>query len=180
MGLKVAIVGMSPDRSGIPWGDSSWEKWGMAWDGDWAGFDRVFDIHDPEIFGDDCYPKNYRERLSHCQRLYLQRALPEFPLSITYPIDEVIQTVRVDYFQSSAAYMIALAVHERATDIALYGLNMGDDTPYGYQRANAEYMVGLAAGSGVSVHIQQPSSICKYQPEQEFTEEYPTRYGWTK
>ena len=150
----------------------------MGWDGEWARFDRVFDIHDPSIFGDDCYPKNYRERLFNCPKLYLQKALPEFPNSITYPLAEVIQTTGLDYFQSSAAYMIAMAVHEGATDIALYGLNMGDDTQYGHQRANAEYMVGLAAGAGIAIHIQQPSSLCKYKPEQEFEEYYPTRYGW--
>lgn len=180
MGLKVAIIGMSPDRQGIPWADPSWEKWGMGWDGEWSRFDRVFDIHDPSIFGDDCYPRGYKERLFNCPKLYLQRALPEYPNSITYPLDDVIETVGVDYFQSSAAYMIALAVHERASDIALFGLSMGDDTPYAYQRANAEYMVGLATGSGISVHIQQPSSICQYKAEQDFVEEYPIRYGWLK
>lgn len=181
MGLKVCIIGMSPDsRKNIPWVDSEWEKWGLAWDGDWAGFDRVFEIHDPASFCDDCYPKNYRERLSHCPRLYLQRKMPEFPGSIEYPLADVVKTVGMDYFQSSVAYMIALAVHEGAEEIAIFGASMGDDTPYGYQRANAEYMVGLAAGSGITVHIEQPSALCQYQPEQEFIEDYPLRYGWTE
>ena len=133
MGLKVCIIGMSPDsRKNIPWVDSEWEKWGLAWDGDWAGFDRVFEIHDPATFGDDCYPKNYRERLSHCPKLYLQRKMPEFPGSIEYPLADVVKTVGMDYFQSSVAYMIALAIYEGAEEIGIYGVEMNDD--YGYQR----------------------------------------------
>ncbi len=180
MGLKVAIVGMSPDRNGIPWADPEWEKWGMPWDGEWARFDRAFELHDPSSFGDDCYPKGYKERLFNIPKLYLQRKQDEFPNSLTYPLGEVIESVGMDYFQSSAAYMIALAAHEGASDIAIYGLSMGDDTPYGYQRANAEYLIGIASGSGITVHIQKPTSLCQYQPEQDFVDEYPLRYGWIK
>ena len=167
MALKVAIVGLSPGtHDAAPWTDQSWQKWGMPWDWRWAELDRCFEVHQPEIlFGED-YPPDYRDRLENCAGLVLQR---------DYPIDAVIKTIGRDYFQSSVAYMLALAIHEGATEIGLWGVEMGDDTPYAHQRANAEFLIGLAIGKGIKVSMADP--LCSYRKET-FEYDYPHRYGW--
>ena len=168
MGLKVAIVGLSPDtHDKAPFGNPEWQTWGMAWDGDWARLDRVFEMH-AEIDPED-YPKGYLERLEYANPV----------TQANYPLDAVIKTVGRDYFQSSIAYMLALAIHEGAEEIAIFGCSMGDDTDYGYQRANAEYLVGVAVGRGIHVHIESPSALCEYKPEA-LRYHYPTRYGWAE
>ena len=176
MALKVAIVGMSPATHDLaPFGDREWETWGLPWDGDWSRMTRTFEIHDAKLFDDrGFYPPGYRERLEHCPGLYLQRGMVEYPDAVPYPLEAVTAAIGRDYFQSSVAYMIALAIHEGASEIALCGVDMGDDTEYGYQKANAEYLLGIAAGRGIRVHIPEVSPVCKYAP----VFDYKTRYGW--
>jgi hypothetical protein len=161
MALKVAIVGLwSETRGLVPWDDQEWEKWGVAWDVDAFKMDRVFEPHAacewPEYAKSD-----YIERLSMMPRLYLQEKHPQLPNSEAYPFDAVSQTAG-DWLESSVAYMLALAIHEGAQEIGLYGVSMAADEEYGYQRPNAAYLVGLARGRGIKVHIPGQSSLCKY------------------
>ena len=178
MALKVAIVGLSPSTHDLaPWTDPAWEKWGLPWDGYWAMLDRTFEIHDESLFDTDYYAKGYPASLENCPRLYIQKPLAWLPEATVYPLEQVIADIGIDYFQSSVAYMLALAIHEKASEIALWGVDMGDDTEYNHQRANAEYLIGLARGRGIKVHIPAVSPVCKYVNEL-FVEDYPARYGW--
>lgn len=181
MDLKVAIVGLSPaSHDAAPWGDPDWQKWGLPWDGHWTKFDRLFEIHDPRwiVANAGKYPADYIERLNDCGRLYMQGKHPAFPDAMAYPLDSVVATVG-DYFQSSIAYMLALAIHEKATEIALFGVDMGDDTEYVHQRANGEYLIGLARGRGIKVRIHETSPLCRYKEDMSI-DSYPKRYGWEK
>ena len=172
MALKVAIVGLSPSREGMPWGDYTWEKWGLPWDVEhWAKYDRLFEIHDARELR--TFPIDYLDRLNDCGRLYMQAAYPDFPDATVYPFDDVQKAIGPLYFESTVAYMLALAIAEGAKEIALYGVDMGDDTPHGFQKANAEYFIGMARGKGIKVHIPASSPLCKYSGE--FG--YKTRYG---
>jgi hypothetical protein len=176
MALKVAIVGLAPSgRAYVPWNDPAWEKWGLPWDWEHSRMDRCFEIHSPDLFTADLYPKDYSERLKDCPMLYLQQAMSEYPQALAYPLDAVIADVGIDYFQSSVAYMLGLAILEGADEISIYGVEMADNSEYAYQKPNCEYLIGLAVGRGIKVSVAGP--LCKYTPAQ-LDIHYPTRYGW--
>lgn len=177
MGLKVAIVGMSDSCELAPWGDPSWQKWGLPWhDGYWPKFDRLFEMHDMRLLTGEHSKRRYGylEYLQECDvPLYTQE---------NYPIDEVAETIGAYYFNSSIAYMMALAIHEGAKEISIFGVDMKGDDEYGYQRPNMEYLIGLAREKGIKVNILEDSPLCKFQSTGiRFYDHVPTyvkRYGW--
>jgi hypothetical protein len=165
--MKVAIVGLSPSHEFAPWGDPAWEKWGLGWDTDWPRLDRVFEMH--SHFADD--GTDYVERLKCCPRLYMQAKY--LPNATEYPLEAVGKTCGA-YWESSIAYAMALAIHEGAEEIALFGIDMKSGEEHGYQKPNMEYLIGLAKGKGIKVHIPETSPLLKFSGE--FG--YAGRYGW--
>jgi hypothetical protein len=173
MALKVAIVGLSPaSHSLAPWGSDEWEVWGLAWDGYWAGMDRVFEMHDMALLKKHYAGKPYFAKLQEMhQTLYMPESVYE---NVTrYPLEAVIESVG-DYFCSSIAYMLALAIHEKADEIAIYGVDMKANEEYAYQRPNIEYLIGLARGRGIKVTIPDQSPLCKFNSHVDF---FVGRYG---
>jgi len=168
--LKVAIVGLSNSSHHLaPWGDKSWQLWGLAWDSDWIHFHRTFEMHDLSEL-----KAGYVESLEHRTGLYTQWADGFIPNSKQYPFDAVAESVG-DYWCSSIAYMMALAIHEGAEEIGIYGVDMKADDEYGYQKPNMEYLVGLARGKGIKVHIPACSPLCKFVSVPDV--QYAGRYG---
>lgn len=171
MALKVAIVGLWSETHDLaPWDDPAWEKWGLGWDSDVFRMDRVIEIHKAHEW-EGFTPPDYVERLNMVPRLYLQEPHPGLPKAEIFPIAEVAKTTG-DYFSSSVGYLMALAIHEGAEEIGIYGVAMEGHDEYGYQRPNMEYLVGLARGRGIKVHIPEQSPLCKYARQYGYTKGY--------
>ncbi len=185
MGLKVCIVGLAPStHDAAPWDDKTWQKWGLPWDGYWARMDRLFEMHDLRLIkGQHArYVPDYLDRLRACDvPLYMQQAYDEIPNAKAFPFDEVGATTG-HYWNSSIAYLMAMAIHEGAEEISIYGVDMDKGEEYAYQRPNMEYLIGLARGKGIKVFIPEASPLCKFQPTGiRFYDHMPTytdRYGW--
>jgi len=168
---KVAICGSaSTSAHKAPVDDDSFDIWGLAWRSDLKRCDRAFDMH-PIDASRKRIPPNYKEFLAAKNiPIFHVDALPEVPLSIRYPIEEVIAFfsetdpgfANGNYFVSSIAYMIALAIFEDYKEIHLYGVDLIDDDEYAHQRPNTEYLIGLARGRGIKVYIPQESALLKY------------------
>ena len=147
--MKVALAGRNTARlEGFPIGDPSWQRWGLALDVDLGPHcDVLFEIHrhywPPGAVKVMLDPDFNRP-------VYLDEAHPQIPTSIRYPIEDVQREV-TDYLESSIAYMMALAIHQGADTIGLWGISMNGTGEYGYQRPNMEYMIGLAEGRGIKV-----------------------------
>ena len=73
-----------------------------------------------------------------------------------------------DYFTSTIAFMLALAIHEGFGTIDLYGIDLTVGEEYDYQKPCAEFWIGLAMGRGIQVGIPQASALLKTA----------WRYGW--
>lgn len=182
MGLKVAIIGLSATTHDLaPWHDPEWQKWGLPWDAYYARMDRLFEMHDMRLLvGEHSKRKpGYFQLLEECGvPLYMQE---QWNNALRYPFKEVAQTTGY-YWNSSIAYAMALAIHEGAEEIAIYGVDMKADDEYGYQKPNMEYLVGLARGKGIKVHIPDESPLCKFNAYGiRFYNHVPTyhkRYGW--
>lgn len=184
MVLKVAIVGLSQTtHNQAPFHDPEWEVWGLPWDeGYWRYCDRLFEMHDIRLLQSeaDTRVNNYFDRLEEIDvPLYMQDQY--FPNATKFPFDEVAETTGY-YWNSSPAYAIALAIHEGADEIAIYGIDMKGDDEYGYQKPNIEHLLGIAKGRGIKVHVPDESPVMKFNPSGiwfcDMTPDYVERYGW--
>ena len=177
MDLKVAIIGLaSSTHDQAPWDDVTWEKWGLPWDdAGWPKMSRHFEMHDMRLLMSDYSRRKegYFDRLKDCPALYTQE---------NYPFEAVGESIGQEYWNSSIAYIMAMAIHEGAKEIAIYGVDMSGSDEYGYQRPNMEYLIGLARGKGVKVTIPKESELCKFQPTgikfYDYIPNYIDRYGW--
>ena len=122
--------------------------------------DRWFDIHE-----------NWNEHVvagtDHAKWLqefpgpiYMAARVPGIPTSVPVPIDELI-AIGADYFTSSIAYMIAIALRDGFTTIHLYGIDLVVNEEWGYQKPCAEYWLGLAQGKGVDIGVHRNSALLK-------------------
>lgn len=179
--MRVAVVGLSPTTHHLaPWGNSDWEIWGLPWDeGYWLRMSRLFEMHDLRLLQSAASKRgpDYLERLQEIDvPLYMQEQY--FPNVTPFPFDCTPRR----YYNSSIAYAIALAIHENAEEIAVYGVDMKGDDEYGYQKPNIEYLLGLAEGRGIKVTIPDKSPLLKFQNTGIwFYDDVPTykdRYGW--
>lgn len=185
MAMKVAIVGLSPtSHDQAHWNKEGWEVWGLPWDeGYWPYMHRLFEMHDIRLLlGENSRRKaGYMDRLKNADvPLYMQGAYIDN--ATTYPFDAVAESIGAYYFNSSIAYAMALAIHEGAEEISIFGVDMKGDDEYGYQKPNMEYLVGVARGKGIKVTIPDNSPLCKFHPSgirfYTHTPEYVQRYGW--
>jgi hypothetical protein len=170
--LKVALIGLWQDtRSLAPWNEDGWELWGLGWDHERYQFHRAFEMHDRACL-EHTYGENlaeYLEKLRCCSRVIVDDIEGE-----RYPFEAVAEDIGA-YWCSSVAYMLALAIHEKAEEIGLYGIAMDAGDEYGYQKPNCEYLIGLARGRGIKVHIPEQSPLCKFVNDTDY--EYAGRYG---
>jgi len=174
---RIAIVGLAPSHEDAPWADPQWEKWGLAWDEMHFAADRLFEMHDMAGIeagtASGAYPALYRRRLEAGFDVPLYMREEYYPHATEYPLEEVIADVG-DYFQSSIAYMLALAIHEKAEEIGLWGVG-GDDIEYQHQRPNHEWLLGLAQGRGIRVTLPDDCPLLKYRRHD--VESGEVRYG---
>lgn len=160
--LKVAIVGGAPSSDHLaPFADTSWKIWGM-------GFrrkslkrcDLLFEIHDNRPYAQDGYERGLADSGIP---LIVGRAFPiAAPQVSVFPFDAASALMGSQYLTSSAAYMMAYAILQGASEIGVYGCDMAvDDAEYFYQRPCMEAWIGYARGRGIAVHVPEVSPLGK-------------------
>ena len=192
--MNIAICGMAQhDKSEVD--NFNGEIWGLPWDeGRWPFFDRYFEIHPLDLLRKPEAQRRdgYEERLKSLPILYMQEAYEDIPNAIRYPVEKVVDNLGFDYFNSSIAYLMGMALLEGAGKIGIWGVDMADLEPvpgdpsyiseFAYQRPNMEYLIGLARGRGVDVYIPERSPLAKFHgegiPLGLMYPSYPQRYGY--
>ncbi len=164
--LKIAIVGRAASFDEAPFDDPSWEIWTVSnvcqeiprWT-------RHFEIHEiePRKLKWGAYWEYLKQ--DHPGVIYLRELHPEVPKGIVYPKEEIVQHFG-NYFNNSVSWMIALAMGQAVTDLALFGIDMAQDdedekSEYAHQRPSCEYFLGMAKGYGVNVTLHHASSLLK-------------------
>jgi hypothetical protein len=121
--------------------------------------DRLFEIHPFWMLKKDWYTIDndhwgWLTRIKHHYPIYLIDEHPEIYNGIRYPLEPIVDKYlsrirrgkeRVRYFTSSLCYMLGLALLEGWPKIEIYGFEMGSDTEYVYQKAGAEFWLGIAS-----------------------------------
>lgn len=166
---KVAIVGFAESsRYEAPWHDPEFEIWGLnmahAWMPTWH---RLFEMHDRatlELETEECKREtDHLGVLTHetTRVIYMLEPQADIPRSVRYPIEDVVEffgkrcpkLAAEPYFTSTPGYMLALAIVKGAEEIHCYGIDLLHDEEYAYQRANFEFLCGVAIGCGITLHV---------------------------
>jgi hypothetical protein len=89
------------------------------------------------------------------------RAHPDYPSLVEFPLEEVINEHPQAYFNSTAAYAVAGAIHSGATKISLFGCDF--TYPNAHQaekgRACVEFWLGIAAAKGIQIAMPKTTSL---------------------
>lgn len=85
---------------------------------------------------------------------YTVKPFSKIPHAKLYPLEEIIDHFKTNYFTNGISYMIAYALWKGATQLNLYGVNMTVKQEYIEQKPNVEYWLGRAEGMGVKVKYQ--------------------------
>jgi hypothetical protein len=143
-------------------------------------FDRLFEPHDRGLLESEGSGRGpgYFDRLREIDRpIYMQRHWPDIPASVPYPLDAVRETVfanfhrarwddQTDWYNSSPAYMIALAIHEGAETIGIWGVDVLDDSEFNLESNCLDYLIGKAEGMGIEVVTPPgPTALGKFRAE---------------
>jgi hypothetical protein len=171
----IQIVGMAPsEREADPLEDS----WGLPWGPLPYRHCAWFEMHDRSLW--ERRGADYLALLRDSDvPIYMQRQEPDIPMSRAYPLGPV-SKLTGDYFNSSIAYMLGLAILERR-DVMIYGVDNHTEDEWAYERPCNEYLIGVARGRGLKVWIHPESSLCRFSPNVKFGDEvqtYKGRYGY--
>lgn len=172
----VQVVGMAQsERDASP----DVESWGLPWGPAPHRHSVWFEMHDRSLWErrGDAYLQQLRES---DVPVYMQRIEPDIPMSREYPLQDVIKAVGTDYFNSSIAYMLGLAIYH-VRDIFVYGVDNHSHEEWMYERPCNEYLLGVARGAGLGVWVHPDSSLLRFMPSVKFggeVQQYVQRYGY--
>lgn len=97
----------------------------------------------------------------HPGPVYTSVPHPDYPALVEYPLEAVINSTGQDYFNSTIAYAIALAIHERAETIAIYGADYTFPDRHIAERGRAccEFWLGIAHARGIKIGVPGDTSL---------------------
>ncbi len=164
---KLLILGMGEKWRNTPihrLTRQDFDVWGMS-----TAYknESMFEIYEEdftlwwEIHTLDTRSEEHLEWLKNCKiPLMMQEKFDEIPMSIKYPLDEILEKYNRRYFTCTMNYQIAYAMLVGYKEIHLYGVNMilGDDY---VQRYSLEYWLGRAEQSGIKLVISEYSDLLK-------------------
>jgi hypothetical protein len=160
---KVALVGFATSsRDLAPFDDPSYEIWTL--NQIYRHVPRAtrhFDIHcnwkEDNVEGTD-----HPGWLKECGiPVYMMESDDDLPTSVRYPIERVIKDAGIDYFTSTVAFEVGLAMLEGFKEIALFGIDLIVGTEYSVQKACLEFWLGMAHARGINVRVPGECALLK-------------------
>lgn len=176
--LKVAIIGTAPStRDMAPFDDPSWQIWACS-AGNMNQLKRVncwFEMHavsemmapwNREIAVPlYAYLKEHSDA-GHFQVIMLDAGsesggpITQVPKAIPYPKDAMVAMFGRNWFTSTVAYMMAMAIAKGAKQIGLFGIDMAHDHEhYSVQRAGCTRFIEIAESNGIEVTVPFDSCL---------------------
>lgn len=166
---KVAICGTAPTISNAPYGDQSFDIWGVAhccFLKDVQRMDAIFEIHKKEIWKKDNAPF---ERFPNAT-IWLLEKDEKLPNSQAFPVMDILKKYATNkgfpnesfYMTSSLPFMVALAIEKGYEEIHLYGIHLLMEEEYFFQRPCLERYIGIAEGKGIRVYTDPGADIMKF------------------
>jgi hypothetical protein len=169
---KLAIVGSHPaTRANAPFDNPQYDIWvfNEAAQAEWCKrWTACFQMHRPEVYTSPHNMSNHahwdwlQQDHGPDKAIWMQEVDPAVPNAQRYPLETIELLVpgavltygagqRRRWFDMSAAYALALAIHLGYEYVEIYGLDLISNTEYHYQLGNWRYWVGVAIGTGMTV-----------------------------
>lgn len=187
---RCCICGTAPSLKLVPWDDPTLEMWLLndMYLTHAPRADRWFDLHPFEMFffrderqatlkAEDVPAGTYVRPAGHIEWLakqsvpvYIQKPDPRVPRGIVYPRAEIEAFIRdhakgqeadEDWYDSTPAWMLAMAMFEGYTEIHIYGIHLATEWEYQKQKPNLTYLIGLARGMGITVKVPKASPLLR-------------------
>lgn len=166
---KVILLGTANTLKITPWGKEDIDYWACApvttyKEAEGKKIDVLFEMHHMEYWTTIIDKLNGIIDKNPNTFIFMQQQVPQIKNSITYPLKEVQEFASHpklrNYFTSSIAYMIALAIYLGYEDIDLYGIHMAaDEEEYSLQRSCCEAWLNFGLGKGIGYWLPNESSI---------------------
>jgi hypothetical protein len=161
--LKVALIGTAPSsRMLAPFHDPSWKIWACS-PGNMNALPRVdvwFELHSNLLWPEhESYGRPYIQWLNAQSFPVYMQDQSLVPRATVFPKDELVAEFKDRFFTSSFAWMMALAMKEGATEIALYGIDMASRDEYIRQRPGFFFFQTIAEQRGIKVSAPHESDI---------------------
>lgn len=89
------------------------------------------------------------------------RPHPDYPALVEYPLEDVLNHLGHDYFNSTTAYAIAFAIHIGAAKISLFGLDFSYENQHQAEKGRAcvEFWLGFARARGIKLLMPKTSTL---------------------
>lgn len=98
---------------------------------------------------------------THPGPIMTSRAHPEYPGLVEFPLEDVLNKLGYDYFNSTAAYAIAYAIFIGVEKLSLWGFDFSYENSHCAEkgRANVEYWIGVAMARGIKIAVPKISTL---------------------
>lgn len=88
-------------------------------------------------------------------------AYEDYPGSIAYPLEEVVNCIGIPYLNGTVAYALAYAIYKEYDGIRLYGADF--TYPFAHKaergRGCVEFLLGIAKERGIRLHVPRTSTL---------------------
>ena len=144
------------------------EVWGINAVGDIVQCDRVFhmdDVRVQEIRAAEFPDGNIAAMLgwlrTHKGPVYTSIPREGYPGLVAYPLQDVVNSTKHAYFNSTVAYAVALAIHEGAREISLFGVDFTYPNRHHAEKGRAcvEFWLGIASERGIEIGLPERTSL---------------------
>lgn len=144
------------------------ETWGINAVAGVIMCDRIFHMDDVRIQEEraKAKPESNIARMMewikvHPGPIITSRTHPEYPGLVAYPLREVLEKFQHDYFNSTAAYAIAYAIHIGVKKLSLFGIDFTYPNAHDAEKGRAcvEFWLGQASARGMRLKIAKGSTL---------------------
>ena len=89
------------------------------------------------------------------------RVHPEYPALVEFPLEDVLNHFGHEYFNNTAAYAIAFAIHTGATKMSLFGMDFTYPNKHDAEKGRAcvEYWMGQAHARGIDLMLPRETTL---------------------
>ncbi|NGO50437.1 class I SAM-dependent methyltransferase [Allomesorhizobium camelthorni] len=97
----------------------------------------------------------------HPGPVYTSQIVDGYPGLVAFPLEEVINSTGQAYFNSTAAYAVAYAVHIGVEEINLFGIDFSYPNAHQAEKGRAcvEFWLGMASARGIRVGVPENTSL---------------------
>lgn len=157
--LKIAILGSAPSLEEVP--REGWQYWSLMSNFGYARMpvqpDRWFELHTLKHLKQVGVREEELKVASELPNIWMMEPIGK---AHRFPKEEVLK-VGCNYFTSSIAWVIGLAILQKPHSIGLFGVDLILTKEYERERPCIEYLIGLAQGMGINIEIAEGSPLFK-------------------